>query len=73
MILQLVPFLSRTIILSITPRGKGVELSQHSSTSMVVQGQHVGLFQGSDGGWNGANQGDRVRIDGEIVVEGIVE
>jgi hypothetical protein len=32
-----------------------------------------GLFEWGDGGWDGTDEWDRVGVDGEIVVQGIVE
>jgi hypothetical protein len=73
MVLQLVPFLGWSIVLSITPRCKRIELHQHPSTSVVVHCQHVRLFERGNSRWDRADKRYRIRVDRQVIVEGIVE
>lgn len=70
---QLGPLGFGAFVLAITSRGEGVELSEDSSPSVEVGLEHLGLLRRCGGRWDRSDQGYRVGIDGEVVVQSVVE
>lgn len=73
MIIHFRPSIIRSIVLPIAPAREGVKLSEDSSTFMEILSKPIGFLHRSVGGRDGSDKGDRLRVDGEIVVQGIVE
>ena len=63
----------RPIVFSITSGSERVELGEHPSATMEEASEHLCLLDRGDSGRDGANERNRLGVDGEIVVERIVE
>lgn len=72
-VLEFRPSLLHTLILPIAPASEAIKLVKNSPAALEVVLENVGLLDRGDGGWDRADEGDRVLVDGEVIVEGVVE
>lgn len=73
MVVHLGPALLRSLVLAVRATRKVVELGEDATAALEVAAEDIGLLEGRDSRGDRADEGDGVRVDGEIVVEGVVE
>lgn len=73
MVVHLGPALLRSLVLAVRATREVVELGEDATAALEVAAEDIGLLEGRDSRGDRADEGDGVRVDGKIVVEGVVE
>jgi hypothetical protein len=71
--LELWPSFFRALIFAIASRGECIELKQNSTTTVKECSEELCLLDRGGRWGDRSDERDTVRVDGEVVVEGIVK